>query len=198
MKMPETSSTVLGARFEEAFLLANRLHTGHTRKAGEFPYVSHLLSVAALVLQDGGDEDEAIAALLHDAAEDQGGEETLALIGEKFGRKIAEIVEECSDTFEIPKPPWKERKEAHVAHLARASTSAHRVVLADKLHNARALLRELRARGEATWDLFKGGKEGMLWYFHAIHEVLGETNKGYLWEEFGRVIEEIERIAGVG
>jgi (p)ppGpp synthase/HD superfamily hydrolase len=195
--MTKNDSPPFSRRFEEAFALANRLHQGHVRKASEIPYISHLLSVTALVLQDGGDEDEAIAALLHDAVEDQGGEQTLALIREKFGDRVAEIVYACSDAFTIPKPPWQERKEEHIKRLTSASPSTCRVMLADKLHNARAILREFREKGEKAWELSKGGKEGMLWYFHTIHEVLGETNKGYLWQELGRVIEELERLAGV-
>jgi (p)ppGpp synthase/HD superfamily hydrolase len=194
--MVKNDNPRLGRRFEEAFALANRLHQDHVRKASQIPYISHLLSVTALVLQDGGDEDEAIAALLHDAVEDQGGEQTLALIREKFGDKVAKIVYECSDSFTTPKPPWQKRKEEHIARLKNASPSAHRVMLADKLHNARALLRELRAKGDKAWELSKGGQKGMLWYFHTIHETLGETNRGYLWQELERVIEEIERLAG--
>lgn len=195
--MATNDPSSFGRRFEEAFALANQLHQGHVRKASESPYISHLMSVTALVLQDGGDEDEAIAALLHDAVEDQGGEKTLALIREKFGDTVAEIVYECSDAFTTPKPPWQERKEEHLERLKKASPSAHRVMLADKLHNARAILREFREKGETAWELSKGGKEGMLWYFRTIYELLGETNQGYLWQEFGRVIEEIERITGV-
>ncbi len=187
----------LGKRFEEALIFANQLHTGQIRKGSNVPYISHLLSTAALVLQDGGDEDEAIAALLHDAVEDQGGEETLVLIRDKFGEKIAKIVDECSDTDVTPKPPWKKRKEEHITRLQKASPSTHRVMLADKLHNARALLRQLRDQGEAAWEVFRGGKEDMLWYYRTAHEVLGKTNQGYLWQEFGRVIEEIEHLAGV-
>ena len=194
--MANKTPVSLGSRFEEAFALANQLHKGHKRKASDAPYISHLLSVAALVLQDGGGEDEAIAALLHDAVEDQGGEKTLDVIREKFGDKIANIVNESSDAFVTPKPPWQHRKEDHIARLKEASPAAHRVMLADKLHNARALLRELRANGEQAWELSRGGKEGMLWYFRTMHEVLGKSNQGYLWQEFGRAIEEIERLAG--
>lgn len=193
--MTELKQPPLGERFEEAFLLANRLHAEQKRKISGAPYMSHLLSVAALVLQDGGGEDEAIAALLHDAAEDQGGEETLALIKEKFGEKIAQIVEDCSDTFEIPKPPWKDRKEAHIARIKKVPPPSIRVILADKLHNARALLRELRAQGDGVWDSFTGNKEGTLWYYRTLHNTLGEPNQGYLWTEFGRVLEQIEQLA---
>lgn len=195
--MTNKPSPQLGKRFEEALLLANQLHTDQIRKGSKTPYISHLLGTAALVLQDGGDEDEAIAALLHDAVEDQGGEETLALIRDKFGEKIAKIVDDCSDTNTTPKPPWRKRKEDHIARLKEASASTHRIMLADKLHNARALLRTLRDHGEATWEIFRGGKDGVLWYYRTLHKVLGETNQGHLWQEFGGVIEEIERIAEI-
>ena len=193
--MTELKQPLLGKRFEEAFLLANHLHAEQKRKTSGAPYMSHLLSVAALVLQDGGDEDEAIAALLHDAAEDQGGEETLEIIKERFGEKVATIVGDCSDTFEIPKPPWKDRKEAHIARIKNASPPSIRIILADKLHNARALLRELRTKGETVWDSFTGKKEGTLWYYRTLHKTLGEIDQGYLWEEFGRVLEQIDQIA---
>jgi (p)ppGpp synthase/HD superfamily hydrolase len=194
-KMTKTDHPLLGKRFEEAFLFANRLHAEQKRKASGAPYLSHLLSVAALVLQDGGDEDEAVAALLHDAAEDQGGEETLETIRERFGEKVASIVVDCSDTFETPKPPWKGRKEAYIARIQNFSPQSIRVIQADKLHNARALLRELRNQGEVIWDSFNGKKEGTLWYNRTLHNILGETNQGYLWLEFGRVLEQIEQLA---
>lgn len=196
--MSNNDSPRLGKRFEEALILANQLHAGQIRKWSNIPYIAHLLSTAALVLQDGGDEDEAIAALLHDAVEDQGGEKTLALIRDKFGERIAKIVDECSDTDTIPKPPWRKRKEEHIARLQKASQSTHRVMLADKLQNARALLKSLRTHGEAAWDVFRGGKDGLLWYYRTTYEVLGKTNQDYLWQEFGRVLEEIERLAGIG
>lgn len=192
--MIDNHTPALGPRFEGAFLLASKLHARQIRKTNGVPYLSHLLSVTALVLQDGGNEDEAIAALLHDAPEDQGGEETLALIREQFGANVAQIVEECSDTFAVPKPPWRARKQAHIIRLKSASPSIHRVMLADKLHNSRALLRQLRLDGQAAWGNFKGGKRGTLWYLQTMRQVLGEHNQGYLWEEFGRTLEEIERL----
>ena len=194
--MPDSNVTTLGPRFQEALAMAANLHAAQKRKMTGVPYISHLLSVTALVLQGGGDEDEAIAALLHDAAEDQGGEQTLAVIREKFGDKVADIVASCSDTFVSPKPPWRERKQDHIEHLRGASPAVHRVVLADKLHNARSLLRDLRENGGEMWDFFKGGKEGTLWYFNSLYEVLSETCEGYLLEELGRVIVQIEELAG--
>jgi (p)ppGpp synthase/HD superfamily hydrolase len=187
--MPETE------RFQEALTLAAELHAGQTRKGTEVPYISHLLGVTALVLQDGGGEDEAIAALLHDAAEDRGGEETLALIRQRFGEQVAEIVEAASDTLEDPKPPWRERKEAHLAHVKGVSPQTCRVLLADKLYNARSVLRDLRLQGNRVWDKFKGKKDGTLWYYRQMHTLLAAKKPGYLADELGRVLAEIERIA---
>jgi (p)ppGpp synthase/HD superfamily hydrolase len=130
----------LGPRFDRAFAFARELHADQPRKQTTIPYVSHLMGVASLVLEDGGDEDEAIAALLHDAVEDQGGQRTLARVRKLFGQRVALIVEACSDTDVAPKPPWQERKASYIAHLRdpETSSSAIRVSLADKLHNASA------------------------------------------------------------
>lgn len=167
-----SSSTPLGQRFSDALVFAVRLHAAQRRKASNTPYVGHLLAVAAIVLEHGGDEDEAIAALLHDAVEDQGGQETLDAIEARFGSRVAGIVVECSDTQVTPKPPWRERKERHLAHVLVASPSARRVLAADKLDNARALLREYRRHGEQLWTLFRGGRDGTLWYHRSMLQQL--------------------------
>ncbi len=177
--------------------MALHFHKSQLRKTRKTPYISHLLAVAALVLQDGGSEDEAIAALLHDAPEDQGGKVTLALIMETFGENVAEIVEVCSDSFTTPKPPWQARKEEHLEVVKKASPSVHRVILADKLHNARSLLRDLKAIGRDVWLNFNGGEESSLWYLKSMHHVLSEAQPGYLADEFGKVINEIENMSSV-
>ena len=141
--------TTLSNRFEEAFSYATRLHAGQYRKDTTVPYVAHLLGVASLVLEGGGDEDQAIAALLHDAVEDQGGKATLEEIRRRFGETVAAIVEGCTDAMTIPKPPWRERKEAYIVHLRTASAPQRLVSAADKLHNARAILADYRALVEA-------------------------------------------------
>lgn len=184
-------------RFEQALIYANRLHHTQTRKGGDIPYISHLLSVAALVLEDGGDEDEAIAALLHDAVEDQGGKETRTTILNMFGTRVAEIVDGCTDTDIIPKPPWQERKYQYIEKLRHASPSVRRVALADKLHNARTILRDLSNLGEATWDKFTGGRSGTLWYYHALLTVFLETNSNsWLVQELNRIVSEFEGKSG--
>ena len=151
--------------FVDAVQYAMQKHGTQTRKGSDIPYLGHLLSVAGLVIDADGTETQAIAALLHDAAEDQGGEATLAEIREKFGSAVATIVGECSDTFETPKPPWRERKEKYIRHLPEASDEAILVSLADKLHNARALLRDYRDVGDKLWERFnQKDPQQHLWY----------------------------------
>lgn len=157
-----------GNRFEDAFSMARRLHDGQVRKGTEIPYLAHLLAVAALVLEAGGDEDEAIAALLHDGPEDQGGHDTLADVRRRFGPRVADIVAECSDTLESPKPPWRERKESYLAHLLLASPSALRVSCADKLHNLRSIVADYRVHGELLWERFSAGRDQQLWYYGTL------------------------------
>lgn len=182
-------------KFAEALLFATQLHARQIRKGSQVPYISHLLAVTALVLQDGGDETEAIAALLHDAVEDQGGMDTLAEIKARFGEAVAEIVLACSDTTMIPKPPWRDRKMAYLQHLEDAPPEVLRISLADKLHNARSILRDLRIQGDAIWDKFNGGKDGTLWYYRSLYRFFSEGCPGFMAEELGRVLADIEEIA---
>ncbi|MBC8496846.1 MAG: HD domain-containing protein [Anaerolineales bacterium] len=191
-----TPSPKLSSRFEEALIYATRLHARQTRKRASTPYVAHLLSVTALVLESGGGEDEAIAALLHDAVEDQGGKKTLKEIQQRFGDEVANIVESCTDAYLFPKPPWRQRKESYIAHLLKASPEARRVSLADKLHNARSILRDLRLEGEGTWDKFNGGKEGTLWYYRTLLDsFMSIDNNNFMVDELERVVIEIEWLA---
>ncbi|MBR8840818.1 MAG: HD domain-containing protein [Stigonema ocellatum SAG 48.90 = DSM 106950] len=193
MNLNTTETPKLNHRFEQALVYANRLHRKQTRKGGDIPYVSHLLSVAALVLEDGGDEDEAIAALLHDAVEDQGGTATREVILNMFGTRVMEIVDGCTDADTIPKPPWLERKQQYIEKIRHASASVRRVALADKLHNARSILRDLSRIGEATWEKFKGGKEGTLWYYRTLLEVFLETEvNSWLVQELNRIVSEFK------
>jgi (p)ppGpp synthase/HD superfamily hydrolase len=185
----------LTARFEEALVLAVRLHAGQTRKGTDTPYISHLLAVTGIVLEHGASEDEAIAALLHDAPEDAGGRETLEQIRDRFGETVAEVVAGCTDSWTIPRPPWRGRKEAYIAHLRVASASVCLVSAADKLHNARTILADYRTLGEAVWSRFTGGREGTLWYYRSLVEVLQDTGPTPIVEELDRVVSEIERLA---
>lgn len=186
-------------RFEQALVYASRLHRKQTRKGGDIPYISHLLSVAALVLEDGGDEDEVIAALLHDAVEDQGGLKTREVILNIFGTRVVEIVDGCTDADTIPKPPWKKRKFAYINKLRHASASVRRVTLADKLHNGRSILKDLSIYGDATWDKFSGGKSGTLWYYHTLLELFLETNPdSWLVKELNRIVNQFEEVGSKG
>ena len=183
-------------RFGEALLFALQLHADQTRKGSEIPYIAHLLSVTALVIEDGGDEDMVIAALLHDAVEDQGGLTVLDIIREKFGEHVAKIVLGCSDAFGEPKPAWRERKEKYLGHLRWADPDIQRVSLADKLHNARSILRDLRRNGNQIWNKFNGGKEGTLWYYHALVDIYNASNlSSPMRAELNRVVENIDAYA---
>jgi (p)ppGpp synthase/HD superfamily hydrolase len=198
----------LSARFEEALVFAVRLHAGQTRKGTDTPYIAHLLAVASIVIEHGASEDEAIAALLHDAAEDQGGKATLEKVRDRFGERVAEIVAGCTDSWTTPRPPWRKRKEAYIAHLRGASASVRLVSAADKLHNARTILADYRALGESLWNRFNGGREGTLWYYRSLIDVLQDTGPApivdastidaSIVEELDRVVSEIERLASAG
>jgi (p)ppGpp synthase/HD superfamily hydrolase len=159
---------VFGDRFTNALTYAVQVHGAQNRKGTEIPYIGHLLGVCSLVIEEDGDETEAIAALLHDAPEDQGGDRTLEEIRERFGNQVAAIVLACTDTLETPKPPWRARKEAYIAHLDDVSRSALLVSLADKLFNARAILRDYRRHGEGLWQRFNQGREDQLWYYRCL------------------------------
>lgn len=187
----------LGPRFDEAVVLARTLHFGHARKGTSIVYLSHLLAVAALVLEDGGDEDEAIAALLHDAVEDQGGERRLDQIRHLFGDRVAEVVEGCSDTQGEPKPPWRERKERYLEHLRSAPrTDVLRVSLADKVHNARTILQDLRDNGDELWSRFTTeSADDQLWYYGELARNYEHRFPGRLAEELRRTVDELERLA---
>ncbi len=180
-------------RFEDAFLYAARLHRDQTRKGTGVPYVTHLLAVAAIVGENGGTEDEIIAALLHDAPEDAGGEARLDEIRARYGDAVADIVAGCTDTYEDPKPPWRARKEAYLDHLAGASAPVRLVSAADKLHNARSVLADYRTLGEDLWGRFNGGRDGTLWYYRAFADAL--SGDGPVADELDRVVAELERLA---
>ena len=185
----------LSARFEDALVFAARLHSTQVRKGTQVPYVAHLLAVAGLVLEHGGDEDTAIAALLHDAVEDQGGAATREAIRARFGDHVTAIVDGCTDTDVTPKPPWRARKEAYLAHLPTTSDEVRLVSAADKLHNARTLLTDYRQWGEAVWERFNGGRAGTLWYYRALVTTFRAVEVTPLVEELDRTVTELERLA---
>ena len=166
------------------------------RKGSDVPYVSHLLAVAALVIEHGGDEDEAIAALLHDAIEDQGGPKTRDEMLRRFGERVTGIVEGCTDTQTIPKPPWEDRKRAYIEGVSEKSASVRLVCAADKLHNTRSILSDYRKLGEEVWQRFEGRREGTLWYYRSVVDALVRSGRTPLVDELERVVGEIERLAG--
>lgn len=180
-------------RFTQALSYAAKLHADQRRKVSGAPYLSHLLRVSGLALAAGADEDEAIAALLHDAVEDQGGAKTREEIGRLFGRRVAQIVDGVSDTDQDPKPPWRQRKQAYLARLKDASASVRLISACDKLDNARSLLRGYRRLGDSVWDRFSGGRDGVLWYYRSVVEILKEADRNWLVEELEGVVSEIEQ-----
>jgi (p)ppGpp synthase/HD superfamily hydrolase len=188
---------LLGARFEDALAFAARVHRSQLRKGGEIPYVGHLLGVCSLVIEDGGTEDEAIAALLHDAVEDQGGDAMLGQIRERYGPAAADIVLACSDTTQTPKPPWRERKEAYLAHLDDAPISVLRVSLADKLYNARAIRRDYELEGERVWERFnrRAGRDGQLWYYDELATRFSELYPSPMATELREVVDRLSEAA---
>lgn len=186
---------MLSNRFTEALTYATELHANQTRKGSGVPYIAHLLGVASIALEYGANEDEAIAALLHDAIEDQGGAATREEIRRR-GVMVTAIVDGCTDAETLPKPPWRQRKEAYIAHIPTASPSELLVSSADKLYNARSILNDYRLLGEAVWERFKGGKEGTLWYYRSLVEAFRKTGSTPLIEELERVVLELEQLVG--
>jgi (p)ppGpp synthase/HD superfamily hydrolase len=185
----------LSLRFSSALVLACDLHRTQRRKGTQIPYVAHLLGVAAIALEHGANEDEAIAAVLHDAVEDQGGAITAQRIHEEFGAKVVDIVLACSDTDVMPKPPWRARKEAYIAHVRSAGPSVRLVSAADKLHNARSLVADYREVGEALWDRFTGGRDGSLWYYRSLVDAFLSHGETRLVLELARVVTELESLS---
>jgi (p)ppGpp synthase/HD superfamily hydrolase len=186
---------MLTERFQDAFAYAARVHGNQRKKGTDVPYLAHLMDVAALVLMNDGHEVQAIAALLHDAAEDAGGRDRLADIRRRFGDAVAEIVEGCSDTFDDPKPPWLERKKAYIDHLPQASPATRLVSAADKLANVRVLIADVKAHGEGIWDRFNGKKEGTVWYYRAVANVFLSHGPHPLAERLDEEVRELEQLA---
>lgn len=179
---------MLSSRYREALTFAFDLHRAQERKSSKVPYVAHILGVSSLVMEYGGDEDEAIAGLLHDAVEDQGGRATLEAIRARFGERVADIVAGCSDSMGEPKPPWRERKEHYLAHLRVASPSTRLVSACDKLYNARTIVADLRRDGDAVWSRFTGGRDGTIWYYRALAALFEELPGLRPADELSRVV----------
>ena len=192
--LPQPPTTVT-ARFTEALEYARAHHVDQRRKGTTIPYVSHLLAVSALVLEHGGSETAAIGALLHDVVEDGGGERALAEIAERFGPEVAAIVVGCSDTTSEHKEDWTARKHRYLAHLEVAEPDVLLVSCADKLHNARSILADLREHGDGLWERFNRGQREQLWYYGALRDAFLRRLPGRLADELDRTVREIERRA---
>ena len=188
--------TTLTVRFDDAFRYAHEVHAFQTRKGSFAPYVGHLMGVASIVLDDGGSEDEAIGALLHDAAEDQGGRTRLEDIRSRFGDAVARIVEDCTDSWETPKRPWMERKQAYIQHARSLAAPSLRVSAADKVHNTYAILRDLRNMGEHVWDRFSAAPDDVLSYYESLVRAYREAGGGRLVDELDRIVRGIQREMG--
>jgi len=181
-------------RIEEAFLLAADLHRGQKRKRTGVPYLFHLMAVAALVAEYGGDEDQVVAAFLHDAVEDAGGPRAREIIRERFGDAVVHLVDGCTDTNEAPKPPWRARKERYIERLRGEPAAVRLVSVADKVHNSRSIVAALRARDD-IWSRFEDGKDGCLWYYREILAAAGDGWRHPILDELARTVELMHALA---
>lgn len=188
----------LSSQFEKALMYATRIHGGQLRKKTRIPYIAHILGVAAIAMEYGANETEAIGALLHDAVEDCGGAKRLRDIKRKFGKQVAAIVEGCTDTVQTPKPPWLERKRAYLAHVRHAPMPTKLVSVSDKLHNVRAILMDYRQEGEKLWSRFNGGKQGALWYYRALVAAFSGKRIRPLVQELDRTLTRLELLSNNG
>ena len=182
-------------RIVDAFACTYELHRTQVRKGSHVPYITHLMGVAAIVGRYGGDEDQFIAALLHDAVEDQGGKDTLDLIRERFGGTVATYVDGCTDSDQTPKPPWQERKEQFIEASTQASPKQKLIIAADKLHNVRSIVSDLHERGNAVWKMFKGGRENTLWYYGEMVRALSTGWSHALLRELAAEHDIMHRLA---
>ena len=182
-------------RFGEALRYAERIHRHQLRKGTEIPYVAHLLGVASLALEAGADEDQAIAALLHDSVEDQGGSARLEDIRSKFGGRVANIVADCTDSWAEPKPDWKPRKDDYLAKMEQKSPDSLLVSLADKTHNARSIVADVIAHGNTVWDRFTASREDTLWYYSSLAERFERHLPGSGAARFRAIVDEMQVVA---
>jgi (p)ppGpp synthase/HD superfamily hydrolase len=196
----QTATPKMTGQFSKALVYAELKHHNQVRKGGDIPYVGHLLTVAGLVINDGGTEAQAIAALLHDAVEDAGGPETLNEIRANFGEDVARIVQECSDTDETPKPPWRERKQRYINHLARVGDDTILVSVADKLDNARSMLRDYHTHGPSLWQRFtvKDPQDHLWYYGELLNAYRSRGCTSWMVDELGRVVDKPKRLIETG
>jgi (p)ppGpp synthase/HD superfamily hydrolase len=185
----------LGPRFLRAFEFAAEKHKYQTRKASTIPYIAHLMGVASLVLEAGGDEDLAIAALLHDIVEDCGGAPMLTKVRRRFGSRVAKIVDGCTDADAYPKPPWRERKENYIARLREEDADTRLVSAADKLNNVRSILSDYREIGESVWSRFNGKRDGTLWYYRTLRDEFLRGKANRVTQDFALEVRKLEHLA---
>lgn len=186
----------LGPRFSRAFVFAAEKHKNQIRKASTIPYIGHLMGVASLVIEAGGDEDLAIAALLHDVVEDCGGAPMLREVRRRFGSRVAKVVDGCTDADVYPKPPWRERKEKYIARLRREDADTRLVAAADKLNNVRSILSDYREIGESVWSRFNGGRDGTLWYYRTLLDEFLQDKPNRITRDLALAVTELESLAG--
>ncbi|MFP4500879.1 MAG: HD domain-containing protein [Candidatus Hydrogenedentota bacterium] len=183
-------------RVQEAFDYAFDLHRNQERKGNGVPYITHLMAVAAMVGEYGGDDNQVMGALLHDAAEDQGGQAVLDAVRERFGDTVAQYVADMSDsladTRTEQKAAWHTRKQQYVAKLSQKPPALRLIAAADKLHNARCTARDLRQHGKQVWERFNAGPKDTLWYYHALYDGLAQGWDHPILDEFARAIDELE------
>ena len=191
---PQRRKIKLGRRFLRALEFAAEKHSVQVRKASTIPYIAHLMGVASLVLEAGGDEDLAIAALLHDVVEDCGGAPMLKEVRRRFGARVANVVDGCTDADTIPKPPWRERKENYIRHLRHADVDTRLVSAADKLNNIRSIMSDYRAIGESVWSRFNGGRDGTLWYYRTLGNEFLRHRLNRITRDFNLAVKELESL----
>ena len=188
------SQIKLGPRFQRAFEFAAKQHAGQTRKASSIPYIAHLMGVASLVFEAGGDEDLAIAALLHDVVEDCGGAPMLNQIRRRFGPRVAKIVDGCTDAYQLPKAPWHDRKVSYINRLKKEDTETRLVSAADKLNNVRSILSDYRTIGESVWSRFNGGRDGTLWYYRTLRDEFLRSTPNRITRDFDLAVRDLESL----
>jgi (p)ppGpp synthase/HD superfamily hydrolase len=181
-------------QLSDAAAYAFAIHGAQVRKGANTPYIGHLMSVAGLVLEHGGDQEQAVAGLLHDAIEDCGVEQE-DLIRERFGERVARIVRACTDADIRPKPPWRARKEQYLRHLETEEPETLLISCCDKLHNARAIVSDLRTHGEAVFERFNAPKEGTLWYYDALAAVFSRRLPGAASRDLAAEVAEMQALA---
>jgi len=184
-------------KYKEALIYAFKLHQKQKRKGTSIPYFFHLVSVSSLVIENGGNTDEAIAGLLHDAVEDQGGTKTLIYIKKKFGNKVAKIVDDCTDAIVIPKPPWYARKKLYLSKLKDKSQSSLLVSICDKYHNISSIIDDHERVGKKIWNRFNAKPKDIYWYYNSLYLNYKKhlNNHKVLLKKYASLVKELKKIS---